>query len=310
VLHRLLIPADLPATPRRLPLPARPRLPIPTTPLSRAALAREEEAVICSAASRQRRRMRGSPDALAEEARRRHAAGVSLHDEAALYRARLARATMEAEQPHDFEEGEPPSWTGSGASESEGPRPGAVERSPEEDRTIDADLLQWFQARNLSSVAAEVCSSLGLRIRSDLVGERVTPSGLTRLAATHHPLLNPLRLRRLKDALEAEARAAHGPDGANPEWEAWFPPPASSSSILVAGRSAAAAGRSTTARTLARHQLSHAEAERVAGRERARLGWERRQWAKRGEQRGQTAHNATLTSTAGHEPGDRQARRR
>ena len=245
-LYELLrLPPEPPRSPSSL-LPDRHRLPRQTTPLSHAATAREAERSILTADARSHRRRRGSPEALAAESRLRKAQGGTVREEAARYRARLEGAAL-SELSHDGSSSE--GWQTEAEAEESRARAATVVR--------DEALMQWFKDKKLLSVAPTVCDGLGLRTVVDLVaGAKVTPAALTELAA-RHPELNPLRLRRLKDALVAEAAATRGvealasvdvatlADGdrsppAQQQWEqqvaddwaAWSPPPATPSAIL------------------------------------------------------------------------------
>jgi hypothetical protein len=291
VLQHLLSPAGLPSTPQRPPqLPRSYRSPTcPTTPCMRAALNRKEQAAAT-------RRRRGSPEALAAEARRRQSTGLHVAAEVAMYRARLvdSAAIQSDSDSGALDEGEPPMMSMDTSA--------AATRSQQNSTAVQLvhpSLLEWFRARNLSSLADIVCAGLGLRSTADLT--TVTPDALTKLANAKHPKLNPLRLRRLKDALALQGESS----SAAWDWVDWSPPPASSSqradALASLGLKASMCDRtvSNTRQILARETLSRAEVERVTREERARLEHAKRQWCERSEERGQIAHNATVSGNRG-----------
>ena len=297
VLQRLLSPAGMP-TPQRALQVTRSfrRFPHATAPSSRATFGGKEAA---SAA----RRRRGSPEALAAATRRRQAAGLRMDAEVALVRDHLANASLGADDSGP-DEGEPPAMAKGRHAVADDHQQGSTTLHRGDGPLDDRGLVEWFRARNLSSVAALVCSGLGLHRTEDL--SSVTPDALTKLALANakHPQLNPLRLRRLKDALQEETRSAGFPCSAGLGWAAWSPPPAfdrGAYALAAIGLHATGRDVSDTRQILARNTLTQVEAGRVAREERALLEHARRQWCKRGEERGQTAHNAL---SARRKPGD------
>jgi hypothetical protein len=222
--------------------------------------------------------------------------------EVATYRAHLAkRVETDSSGERTFaahetsnEEGEPPVVSiDSSAAANRGQRDSTTLA------LVNPVLLKWFRAHNLSSVANIVCAGLGLHSTQDLT--TVTPDALSKLASANanHPQLNPLRLRRLKDALvllhDKTSSAAR-------DWDDWSPPPAfgprGTDALAALGLKKSMRDRAVSGNTrqiLARNTLSRAEVERISREERAKLEHARSQWCKRGEETGKTAHNAAVS---------------